>query len=127
MTKQKPRHLNPEDPFGKRLARIRKAAGYTQRDLAAELEVSQRVIAYYESQTQHAPTHLLPAIAKALGVSTDQLLGLQKESERTKPKDSRLKRRFSQVEKLPESERKHVAQYLDRVLKAARVKDGAKE
>ncbi|HEY5037539.1 MAG TPA: helix-turn-helix transcriptional regulator [bacterium] len=105
------------------MAKLRKTAGYTQQDLATEMGVSQRVITYYEAETQHPPTHLLPAIAKALGVTTDQLLGVEKETEKNKPKDSRLKRRFTQVEKLPESEKKHVAQYLDRVIKAAKVKD----
>jgi DNA-binding XRE family transcriptional regulator len=39
--------------FGARLAQLRKAAGYTQVELAAEIgvSVSQRNIAYYEGQT----------------------------------------------------------------------------
>lgn len=123
LTKRKPKHLTEGEPFGKRMANLRKAAGYTQEDLAKELGVSQRVITYYEAETHHPPTHLLPSIAKALGVTTDQLLGVEKGTEKNKPKDSRLKRRFSQVEKLPESEKKHIAQYLDRVIKASKVKD----
>jgi transcriptional regulator with XRE-family HTH domain len=123
LPKRKPKHLIEGELFGKRMAKFRKAAGYTQVDLAKELGVSQRVITYYEAETHHPPTHLLPVIAKALGVSTDQLLGVVKETEKNKPKDSRLKRRFTQVEKLPESEKKHVAQYLDRVIKAAKIKE----
>ena len=36
-----------EEPFGARLAQLRQAAGYSQRDLARESGISQRMIAYY--------------------------------------------------------------------------------
>ena len=62
--------------FGERLAQLRTAAGYSQRDLAAEIGISQRMVAYYETQSDYPPTHLFPALAKALGVSADQLLGI---------------------------------------------------
>ena len=69
------RKLEPApETFGRRLARLRKAAGYSQRALAAELGISQRMVAYYESQTEHPPTHLLPSLADALSLTTDQLL-----------------------------------------------------
>jgi len=55
-----------------------KAAGYSQRDLAAEIGISQRIVAYYETQSDYLPTHLFTVLAKALGVSADQLLGIEK-------------------------------------------------
>src|SRR5450631_1487625 len=100
MPRKHPFHSTTGETFGKRLARLRKAAGYTQYTLADETGISKRMIAYYEVQTTHPPTHLLPVFAKILGVTTDQLLGLEKTKE-TKLKDNRLWRRFSQVEKLP--------------------------
>jgi len=75
------------------------------------------MVAYYEIQTKHPPTHLLHVLAKALGVSTDQLLGMEKVKENQK-KDSRLWRRFSQVEKLPPTQRKQIVSLLDAFLKA---------
>jgi transcriptional regulator with XRE-family HTH domain len=72
------------------MAQLRTAAGYSQRDLAAGIGISQRMIAYYEKQTQHPPTHLLPALARALGVTADQLLGTEKVKSNGKGKDSRL-------------------------------------
>jgi hypothetical protein len=36
------------------------------------------MVAYYEGETEHAPTHLLPVLAKALKVTSDQFLGLEK-------------------------------------------------
>ena len=44
--------------FGERLAKLRQTAGFSQRDLAAEIGISQRMIAYYEKETQHPPTQL---------------------------------------------------------------------
>jgi len=123
LPKRQLKALDGAETFGQRLARLRRLADFTQIDLAKDIGVTQRIISYYENESLHPPTHLLTTIAKALKVTTDQLLGMEKETEKDKPKDSRLKRRFSQVEKLPESERKHVAQYLDRVIKASKIKD----
>lgn len=49
--------------FGERLAQLRKAAGYTQVELAQELGISQRMVAYYESPNANPPANLLPKIA----------------------------------------------------------------
>lgn len=89
------------ETFGQRLARLRKAAGYSQRSLAAEINISHRMVAYYETQTSNPPTHLLPALAEALGVTTDQLLGRTSVSPRKAPRNERLLRQLRQVEKLP--------------------------
>ncbi len=60
--------------FGDRLVALRKAAGFTQQTLAQELGVSRRMIAYYEGETEHPPTTILPRLAHALRVSIDELL-----------------------------------------------------
>jgi transcriptional regulator with XRE-family HTH domain len=77
MAKRKMGQRETAESFGERLARLRQAAGYSQRELARELEISQRMVAYYEGETEYPPAHLLPMLAQALGVSTDQLLGLE--------------------------------------------------
>lgn len=112
MPKRKPK-LKEEEPFGNRMARLRKEAGFSQRDLAAETGISQRMIAYYEKQTQYPPTHLLPILAKAFGVTADQLLGMKKIKLNGRTKDSRLRRRLSQVEKFEKKEKKQILLLLD--------------
>lgn len=109
--------------FGARMARLRQAAGYSQRELARELRSSQRMIAYYESQSEHPPAHLLPLLAQVLGVTTDQLLGVDavKAKGRASNRDTRLWRRFAQIEKLPPAERKPIIQVLDAFLAKARL------
>ena len=41
--------------FGKRLVNLRKSAGFSQTELAKEIEVSQRMISHYESQSEFPP------------------------------------------------------------------------
>lgn len=115
--KNAPVGLN-EESFGKRLARLRQVAGYSQRDLATEIGISQRMVAYYEKGSEHIPIDLLPRMATTLGVSVDQMLGLAKTEGNGKPRDNRLWRRFNQVEKLPPAKRKPIFQLLDAFLKS---------
>jgi transcriptional regulator with XRE-family HTH domain len=93
--------------------------------LAAEVGISQRMVAYYEKQTAHPPTHLLAILAKALGVSSDQLLGIKEVKSNGRTRDNRLWRRFSQVEQLPQSQRKQIVQILDAFLDREKLKKAA--
>lgn len=101
-----------EQDFGKRLARLRKEAGYTQLQLAHEIGVSRRMIAYYEGETERPPTKLLPDLAAALGLTTDALLGVAPKKKAAKP-DRRLQRRMQQIEKMNPREKRQVLQILD--------------
>ena len=107
---------------GERLARFRTDAGYSQRDLSAELGISQRMIAYYEKRDDPPPAYVLPALTKALGITIEQLLGLNGTKETPKPKRDRLWRRFKQVETLPVSDRRQIVQFIDMAIDRARLK-----
>jgi transcriptional regulator with XRE-family HTH domain len=108
--------------FGERLARLRKAAGYTQVELAAEIGVTQRNISYYEAETQHPPGSLLLAIAKALGVTTDEMLGAIPIRKAARAGSSRLQRRLAQIEKLDAREKRQILQFLDTFIERERLK-----
>lgn len=108
--------------FGARLAELRKAAGFTQQELADELGISQRMVAYYEGQTSHPPTTLLPDIARALGVTADALLGVTPIAKARKPASSRLERRLKQLEKLEPRKKRQVLQLLDTFIESDRLK-----
>ena len=114
--------LNDPETFGQRMARLRQAAGYSQRDLARETGISQRMIAYYEKQTQYPPTHLLPILAEVLGASADELLGIKKMNSDGKKKDMRLWRRFNQIEKLDAKEKRQILQLLDAFIEKEQLK-----
>lgn len=101
------------ETFGRRLARLRKEAGYSQRALADEIGISYRMVAYYEAQTTHPPANLLPTIADALGITVDQLLGHRSIRTKKAPTNERLIRQLRQVEKLPPHARRSVLEHID--------------
>ena len=102
-----------DETFGRRLARLRKEAGYSQRALGAEIGISQRMVAYYEGQTTRPPAHLLAAIADALSLSVDQILGHKPVTVRKAPVNQRLLRELRRVEKLPARARRSVLEHID--------------
>ena len=119
-----PKHTSSSiSNFGKRFAQIRKAAGYTQQALADEIGVSRRVITYYETESENPPANLLVDLARALNVSTDQLLGLQP-TESTKP-GRKIERQLKQIETLSPKAKRQVSQLLDTFIEAEQLKKDA--
>ena len=114
--------LNNSESFGERMAKLRNAAGYSQRDLARETGISQRMIAYYEKQAKYPPTHLMPILVKALGTSADELLGIKKVNTNGRKKDMRLWRRFNQIEKMVSKEKRQILQILDTFIENEQLK-----
>ena len=104
--------------FGRRLVKLRKAAGYTQTELANELGVTQRMVSYYEGHSEYPPSAMLPKLADVLGVTADELLGI-KPMKKTKKPDSRLQRRFQHIEKLPPKDKRQLMSLIDTFVKAA--------
>jgi transcriptional regulator with XRE-family HTH domain len=99
--------------FGKRLAKLRKAAGLTQQQLGVSTGVSKRVIAYYEGETKYPPAHLIVPLSKALNVSADELLGVTKAKNGLDPRLAALWRRLKVLESFTEKDRKAVLQYVE--------------
>jgi hypothetical protein len=66
------------------------------------------MMAYYESPNATPPAHLLPAIARPLGVSIEQLYGHGTPKRRLAKQegDSRLRRRLLAIEKLDPNEKR---------------------
>lgn len=121
-TKRKMQIKEGEESFGERLERLRRAAGYSLREFATEIGISHRMVVYYEKHAEHPPTHILPQLAKTLGVSTDQLLGVEKAKDNGRKRDNRLWRRFSRIEKLGIKEKRQILQYLDTFIEREQLK-----
>ena len=112
-----------ETSFGEQLACLRKAAGFTQIELAAELGISQRMVAYYESPAATPPANLLPQIATALGVTIDEMFGRSAKRNLAKQEgDSRLRRRLLAIEKLDVAEKRQVLQVIDALIERGQLK-----
>jgi transcriptional regulator with XRE-family HTH domain len=102
--------------FGERLARLRKARNLTQTTLAAQLGVSQRVITYYENESNYPPAHLLPKIAQAFGVGVEELLDEAEPAVEAVPMpDRRLRKRIELLEKLPPQDQKMILRMIDKL------------
>jgi transcriptional regulator with XRE-family HTH domain len=108
--------------FGDRLASLRKAAGYTQVELAAEMGITQRMVAYYEAPNAQPPAHLLPQLAQTLGVSVDVLLGLAEPRRTKKLATNRLERRLLEIEKLDPKAKRQLTQLLDTFIEGEKLK-----
>lgn len=111
-----PREKQEDLAFGPRLAALRKARGLTQIQLAEAAETTQRAISYYENDTGFPPASALIALAKALRVTTDELLGIKAPKVERIDSDSetrRLWKRFQQVTALPEKDQRAVIRLIN--------------
>ncbi len=103
------------------LVNLRKSAGFTQTELAKEIEVSQRMISHYESQSEFPPSAVLPKLTKVLGVTSDELLGIKPLKKKHKP-DNRLQRRMQLVEKMDARNKRQIMQLLDTFIEREQLK-----
>jgi len=100
--------------FGKRLADIRKAKGFTQKELGKKIGVSQRVIAYYEGETNYPPALLLPKIADVLSISIDELFS---KTQKSSNNNNKLWKKLRKIENLPDADQKAILTMIDRLIK----------
>ena len=67
--------------YYQRLRDLREDRDLKQKEVAAYLEIDQRVYSNYETGKREIPVHLLILLAKYYGTSTDYLLGLSDKSQ----------------------------------------------
>ena len=107
-----------EEPIGKRIARLRKERGYTQRQLAKRIGILHTLVSDYERGRLRLYDEMVARFALALGVSTDIILGLRDNGHNVKP-SLRIMRRVNKIESLSPSQQKMVLRAIDMFLKAA--------
>ncbi len=108
--------------FGERLMQLRKAAGYTQVEFAAEVGITQRMVAYYEAPNAQPPAHLLPQMAQVLGVGSDVLLGMAHRGKIRRLATNSLERRLLAIEKLDPKVKRQIAHLLDSFIEREKLK-----
>jgi transcriptional regulator with XRE-family HTH domain len=99
----------------------RKRRGLTQAELGERVGLSNRIIAHSEREDAQPPGPILRDLARALGVTTDELLGMQLVEEETSPKTSRLLKRLRKIEELPPADQRAVLKFLDTLLETRAV------
>lgn len=102
--------------FGKRLAAARREVGLTQQELATKIDVTQRVIAYWERESIGLKADQLLSLAAALEVSVDSLLGNKNEVKRRGGPTGRARRLFENIDSLPRAQQRRVLDMVETVL-----------
>ncbi len=118
-----PRKKIEESGFGERLVALRRAKGFTQVQLAEASALTQRAISYYENHHGFPPAPALIALAKALRVSTDELLGVKASKavrEEVDAEERRLWKKFQLVGDLPEKDQRAVLRLIHSLSAGAR-------
>lgn len=105
--------------ISRRLGEIRRSRGLTQAELAVKLGLNQPLVSQYERGDIRMHASLVAAFAKALHVSTDELLGLQPSKQNGLPKDRRFLRRLEKIETLSRRDKQALLRTIDRFLGGA--------
>lgn len=89
--------------FGEKLRKARREKGLTQSQLADITGLSRRSIVHYERHAKMPPLEKVKKMARALRVSSDELLGMTtptKEENQQEKASYRIMKRVRQIEKL---------------------------
>jgi transcriptional regulator with XRE-family HTH domain len=99
--------------FGKRLAHLRKAVGLTQKQLGDAINISRRMIVYYEGDAESPPANLVEPLAKALRVTPEELLGIKEPKSSFNTRNAALWRKLKLVEELPQKDQKAILHHIE--------------
>ena len=108
---------------GIRLAKFRKATGLSQQELANKIGVAQPVISRYEKGQRKLYDDMLAELAKALGVTPNDILGIAPTKcadTDTSSLSKRMITRLKKIETLPRRAQDHLIGMLDMALKGAK-------
>ena len=117
-TTQPPMMIGNET-FGQRLARIRKAKGFTQVELAEKLGIIQVLVSDYERDKLRPYHEMISRFAQALEITSDELLGLKPSKGKGSVPSLKILRRLKKIEDLPSTQQKFILKTIDSLLKAA--------
>jgi transcriptional regulator with XRE-family HTH domain len=99
--------------MAQRLVELRQAAGLTQVQLAKQLGVHHSNIAFWELKGTPPRGEILPALAHALGVSVDELLGVTPPRMKRPAAKGRLQQVFDAVSKLPRRQQQKIVEVVE--------------
>ena len=108
--------------LGERIAEHRKARGMTQTQLAELLDCSQQRVVSLEKGRRRVPAPVtdLPTLSESLGMSVEELIGLEAQPTKRGP-TPKIQQQLEQIAKLPRSQQKFVSQMIETVLQQAGV------
>jgi transcriptional regulator with XRE-family HTH domain len=114
---QPPKRVVSNKEIGQRLKLLRQENGKTQEEVAEALGMTQPNVSANERGARGATLHQVIRFAKALGVSTDEILLREKAPTPGKRLRKTLIRRLQRIEELPRGDRQILLQLLDGLLR----------
>jgi len=106
------------ETIGQRIARLRLASGYTQKELAQKIGKGQKLISDFERGRFTPSPDLTVHLAQALGITTDELLGVRQAKKQQANPSKKLIRRMKELETLPPAQQKFILRTIDTLIKA---------
>jgi transcriptional regulator with XRE-family HTH domain len=97
------------------LRALRKKAGLTQRELGAILGKHYSNIGFWETNGKMPPAELLPAMAKALGISIEEIFGLKKK-DLSVSFGGKARLTFEAVAQLPKKRQERILEVINALL-----------
>ena len=110
--------------MGARIAEFRKGGGMTQVQLAELMGVAQQTYASWEVGRSRVPVASLPRLARALAVTTADLIGEEATPSRRGPAP-RLLQQIERIQRLPKSRQRFIMEMIDTALQANVTADAA--
>ncbi len=95
-----------------RLRKLREAAGLTLRELARQIGEDHSNVSFWERTGKFPRSDVLMPIARALGVTVEELLG-QPKPKRTQPAGGKLGQVFEKAAKLPRRQQQKIVELLE--------------
>jgi transcriptional regulator with XRE-family HTH domain len=124
-----PRKKQPQTEFGERLVGLRQQRRLTQVQLAEATGLTQRAISYWETMPGYPAAPAIVALAKALRVSSDELLGIKplprSAAAVQAPEEKRLWKKLKLVAALPERDQRAVLRLIDSAALATQARRSA--
>jgi transcriptional regulator with XRE-family HTH domain len=102
-----------------RLRELRETAGLSGRELARLIGESSTNVSYWERSGQIPRSDVLLPMAKALGVSVEELLGLDKPRRVVSP-GGKVRHVFEEVSKLPRRQQENIVKVVSALLAQAK-------
>ena len=112
-----PLKLNAE-PIGQRIAHLRKERGFTQKELADKIGITQTSVSDYETSRLRLSDEMVVRLAISLDVSADIILGLKSSRKEAAPSNLRILKRLKKISSLPPQRRKALLKTIDMAIEA---------
>ena len=118
----KPTAEPASSPIHARLAELRLQRGLSQAEVARDMGLTQVLVSNYEQGTRRLHAELVARFAEFYHVTADDLLGLKKAPNQSKPTNDlglHLLKRMQKIQSLPKQRQKEVLRSIDFVLSGA--------